>query len=146
MLDTLVIDETPLRIFHIALFVADHFGIKEQFWLQLLANTPDPPSANALASIAIRTFIERDIISVGPSEAVRRVGIILSPETTWSSLGLSTFTDERIGQSLTPQLKTDLATAMNGFSIAWLSALNQELSSEIAMAMNPPEPEPESNP
>lgn len=132
MLDQLIVNETVLRPFHVALFIADRFSVGREFWQGLLANTPDPESGNALAALAIRTYIENSLTTVGPEQAMKRIsGVILNEESTWATLGMSTFTDERIGQPLTAQLKSDLVTAMNAYATAWLLNLQAQLSVEI---------------
>lgn len=132
MLEQLVVNETVLRPFHVALFIADRFGLGQVFWQGLLANTPDPPSGNDLAALAIRTYIENNLTSVGPEQGMKRItGVLLNENSTWATLGLSTFTNERIGMTLTAQLKGELVFAMNTYAVAWLTGLQTELGNEI---------------
>jgi hypothetical protein len=139
MLATLVVNQTVLRPFHVALFIADRFSLGQTFWHGLLANTPDPPSGNALAALAIRTYIENSLTTVGPEEGMKRIsGVLLNEGSTWTTLGLQTFTEERIGQELTAQLKAELIFAMNTYAAVWLTTLRDQLDAELN-----PEPEPE---
>lgn len=132
MLESLVVNNTVLRPFHLALFVADRFNLGQTFWQGLLANTPDPPSGNALAALAIRTYIENSLTNVGPEIGMKRISaVLLDPNSTWSTLGLSTFTDLRIGQPLTAQLKEELVFMMNTYAKTWLGIVRDEITLEI---------------
>ena len=132
MLEALVVNETVLRPFHVALFIADHLNVKQAFWDNLLANTPDPQNGNDLAALAIRTYIENSLTNVGPEIGMKRISaVLLDPNSTWATLGLSTFTDLRTGQPLTAQLKEELVFMMNTYAKAWLGIVRDEIALEI---------------
>lgn len=120
---------TPsLSRFATALALADACGQRPQFWRDLLANTPDPASANAAAALAVRLFIDARLAQLGPDSALDTIAQVLAPSAGWSTLGIASVTDATIGQSLSAQLKDDVAAALDAFAVAWLGAFASTVS------------------
>lgn len=116
-----------LKLAGTAIYLADTLGISSNFWSIVLLY-PTPSSFNQAGGLAVRQFVETILTNLGPVEILRRVTpVLLDPNSTWSSLGLSSINDQNVGTSLTLEMKQDLIEILNLSAKTFLEGIIKDL-------------------